>query len=238
MKNRKEIILSVVLLTLFIVLISGLVIDLYPLLKRVISDSGNEEEIVSYIRTFGSKGVVSLVGLQALQSILVFVPSAIIQILAGLCYGILWGSSISLLGFALGNTIIFLGIRQFRKTFELFFTSRVRPPKAKEHFFDLIKIKTMKRPELLVFFGYLIPAVPSGVLPYVFAQSKISFTKYLISMTLASIPSILIWTWLGDSVLKKNYRLIVILVIALLFIFLMSLLFKKRIQLLLRQLTK
>ena len=69
-----------------------------------------------YIIRGGNKGVFSIIGLQALQAILVFVPSAMVQILAGLTYGVLWGSIMSLVGFALGNTVIFLGVKQFRKT--------------------------------------------------------------------------------------------------------------------------
>lgn len=235
MKNKKEILLSATLLAIFIAIIMSLFIDLYPLLKQVMTDSGNEQKLVSAIRSYGSKGVFSIIGLQALQAILVFVPSAMVQILAGLTYGVLWGSIMSLVGFALGNTVIFLGVKQFRKTVELFFPTRLKESKKKHGWLDFAKIKTMKRPEIFVFFSYLVPGVPNGLLPYVFAQSTISLPKFIGSLTLASVPSTIMWTWLGDSVLKKNYTLIAIIVALFVLIFLISLIFKKQIQTQLKQ---
>lgn len=230
MKNRKEVVLSIILLALFIALILGLFVDLYPLLKQVINDSGNEEKVVSYIHTYGAKGVLSLIGLQALQAILVVVPSAVVEILAGLCYGIWWGTLISLFGYVLGNTVIFLGVRQFKKTFGLFFASRMTQSKKKNKFFDFNKIKEMEKPEWLVFASYVIPGVPNGILPYMFAQTEITLSKYLISMTLASLPSTIMWTWLGDSVLKKNYVIIGIIAAVLVLIVVISFIFKNNIQ--------
>ncbi|WP_314063212.1 VTT domain-containing protein [uncultured Vagococcus sp.] len=238
MKNRKEIVLSIILLALFVVLILGLFVDLYPLLKQVIKDSGNEGKVVSYIHTYGIKGVLSLIGLQALQAILVVVPSAVVEILAGLCYGIWWGTLISLFGYVLGNTIIFLGVRQFKKTFGMFFASRLKESKKKNKFFDFNKIKEMEKPELLVFASYVIPGVPNGILPYMFAQTEITLSRYLISMSLASLPSTIMWTWLGDSVLKKNYAIMGIIAVVVLLILVISLIFKRQIQEKMNQLSK
>lgn len=238
MKNRKEIVLSIILLALFIFLILGLFVDLYPLLKQVINDSGNEGKVVSYLHTYGAKGVLSLVGLQALQAILVVVPSALVEILAGLCYGVWWGSLISLVGYVLGNTLIFLGVRQFKKTFGLFFASRLKQSKKKTKFFDFNKIKEMEKPEWLVLVSYAIPGVPNGVLPYMFAQTEITLGNYLVSMTLASLPSTIIWTWLGDSVLKKNYLIMGIIVAGLVLIVSISVIFRSKIQLKINELSK
>ncbi len=93
----------------------------------------------------------------------------------------------------------------------------------------------MKRPEIFVFFSYLVSGVPNGLLPYVFAQSTIRLPKFIGSLTLASVPSTIMWTWLGDSVLKKNYTLIAIIVALFVLIFLISLIFKKQIQAQLKQ---
>ena len=140
MKYKKEILLSATLLAIFIAIIMSLFIDFYPLLKQVMTDSGNEQKLVSAIRSYGNKGVFSIIGLQALQAILVFVPSAMVQILAGLTYGVLWGSIMSLVGFALGNTVIFLGVKQFRKTVEWFFPTRLKESKKKQAWLDFAKI--------------------------------------------------------------------------------------------------
>lgn len=230
MTNFKKRAFSIFLLSLFCLLILGLFIDLYPLFKQVIKDSGNEQQLVSYIHTYGSKGVLSLIGLQALQVMLMFFPAAAIQVLAGLCYGILAGSLISLTGYILGNILVFLAVRQFKSTFGLFFDKRIKTSTKKNSFFDFNKIKKLKKPQLLVFFLYLIPGIPNGILPYLFAETKITLTTYLISMTLASLPSTLLMTWLGDSVLKKNYLVMAIIAGGTVLILGISLLFKKQIK--------
>lgn len=236
MTHIKKRALSFFLLILFSLLMLGLFFDLYPLFKQVIKDSGNEQQLVSYIHAYGSKGVLSLVGLQALQVIMMFFPAAAIQVLAGLCYGVLWGALISLAGYILGNVLVFIGVRQFKQTFPLFFDDPIKKSK-KISFFDLKSIKTMKQPQVLVFFLYLIPGIPNGILPYLFAETKIKLRTYLVSMSLASIPSTLLMTWLGESVVKQNPHLIVLISLLVVLLLGISLCFRKQIKLKIQRLT-
>ena len=91
-------------------LIAIMVVDLLPLLKQVAANAGDESKIVEYISSYGFKGVPILIGLQALQVITAVIPSAAIQVLTGLCYGVWWGTLINLVGCVLGNLIIFVAM--------------------------------------------------------------------------------------------------------------------------------
>ena len=88
--------------------------DLFPLLREVATHTKDETAAVQYVDAHGMKGVPILVGLQALQTILAVIPSAAIQILTGLCYGIWWGTLINIAGCALGNSIVFLTMAALR----------------------------------------------------------------------------------------------------------------------------
>ena len=87
-----------------------MVVDLLPLLRQVAANAGDESKIVKYIASYGFKGVPILIGLQALQVITAVIPSAAIQLLTGLCYGVWWGTLINLVGCVLGNLIIFVAM--------------------------------------------------------------------------------------------------------------------------------
>lgn len=132
------------------------------------------------------------------------------------------------MGFVMGNLLVFVIARQFSKTFEPFLHRKTQAPKKK--MFSVQRLNQMKHPEYLAFFSYLIPGIPNGVLPYVFAASNITFGRYLLSITAASVPSIFLWTWLGERLSKGDYGTAIILAALLAAVVVVILIFKKKIM--------
>lgn len=209
-------------------LIAVMVIDLIPLLKQVLSDTHDETKMIDYINAYGAKGVPILAGLQALQVMLTVIPAAAIQVLAGLCYGIWYGAVICIIGGIVGNMIVFIVLRQVRSAFSALFKERSAKIK-KERFLSVNTLNRLKHPEYISFFFYLIPGIPNGILPYIFAQTHISIGKYLLSVSAASIPSVLLCTWLGERISKGDYRTAVILAAVFIVILIIVLIFRKKI---------
>ena len=136
--------------------------------------------------------------LQALQVITTIFPSAAVQILAGLTYGIFYGMLICLAGYMLGNTMVFVFVRQIDKTFEFTvpkLSKRVSKPK-----WDFSFISDSSNAALVAFTLFLMPGIPNGILPYIFAKTKISLPRYLLSILLAGAPSILLCSLVGERI--------------------------------------
>ena len=72
-----------------------------------------------------------------------------------------------------------------------------------------------KNPALLAFLLFLIPGVPNGILPYVFAKTKITLPRYLLSVVAAMTPNILVSSAVGDLITAGDYLPAIIITIIL-----------------------
>lgn len=201
--NSKKNVFTIAALVIILFLVVMLAFDLFPLFKATITHLDNESEMVNYIQHYGIKGAPIIAGLQTLQVFVPFFPAAAVQLLAGLCYGVWLGTLICLVGYVAGNLMVFVLVRQFRKNLDPFFENRKKGKHSS--FLDLEKIKQMKDPYFTSFMLYLIPGIPNGLLPYVFAQTDITFPQFLLSITAASVPSMLLCTLIGDLINSRNY---------------------------------
>ena len=167
-------------------------------MERVVTHITDEKAVIADIQSYKIKGVLILIALQALQIITAIFPAAAIQVLAGLTYGIFYGMFICLAGYVLGNTIIFILVRQFDiNFFPLKANPAKKPHKSKWDFSFLRKADNAAR---MAFILYLIPGIPNAILPYIFAKTKISLPRYLLIIVLAGAPSILLCSLVGERI--------------------------------------
>lgn len=178
-----------------------MVADLLPLLREVVANVGDETELVHYIDSYGAKGVPILMGLQALQIVLAVIPSAAIQVLTGLCYGAWWGTLINIAGSIAGNLLVFVCMRQL-KTLIAPFAEKLNKSKIG---LGAEKLSQIRRPELLAFSFFLIPGIPNGIMPYIFAKTNITLWQYIVAIAAGSVPSTFICTFLGDRLSHGSY---------------------------------
>ncbi|MFV0412299.1 MAG: TVP38/TMEM64 family protein [Oscillospiraceae bacterium] len=202
MKNKKRAVLFAAACGLFILLLALLVADLIPLIRQLAANTKDESAMIDYIKAYGTRGVPLLAGLQALAVVVPFIPSLVVQILAGLCYGILYGGAICLVGFAAMHSLLFYGARQFGSMFGgLFGARRGRVSKSMEGW-----LKKIKNPALAVFLLYLVPFVPNSMLPFLFAKSGLPFRRYFLAMAGATFPAIVVYCWLGERLGRGDYK--------------------------------
>lgn len=233
MKEKKNWLVPVLLLAVMLLFIVALLIDLIPILVQVVKDHSDESRMVSYIDAYGSKGMFLIIGLQALQVIVAFIPAAIIQVLAGLCYGVWGGAALCIVGYILGNVVVFVALRQFGQVLGPLFPRKSKPKKvasSKQKKFSLQRITQMEHPQRAAFLLYLIPGIPNGILPYLFARSKITFLQYLVAVVSASVPSVLLCTWLGERLSKGDWLSAILIAVAVVALAGIALLFKNKIM--------
>lgn len=192
--------LSLLAALLIIAAIIILTINLLPLLKTVSDHISDDEALAREIREYGFKGVVIMSGLQVLQIITIVFPSAAIQILAGLSYGIFNGLVICIAGYVVADTLIFILVRRLGATFDF----HIAKPKWRIRLDESI-LKNADSFGWIAFMMYLIPGIPNGILPYIFARSSIPLPRFLLLNIVALSPSILMCSIVGERIAKGDY---------------------------------
>lgn len=218
-KGDSKSIIFIFPLIIFLILFAVLCIDLIPVFKKVMENGQNESVMVNYIESYGVKGIFIIMFLQIFQVFSAVLPAMPVQILAGLCYGIGYGSVISIIGYTLGHMIIFIIARKLGSA--LMNLNQTR----KFNF-----VGKSKNPKLLAFLLYVIPGIPNGILPYIFSKSDITPREFLLSVTLASIPGILISTVLGSRLSKGDFLTSVLLLLLCVIIIILVVVFKAKIN--------
>jgi len=206
-------------------LIAVMIVDLLPLLKQVVANTSDESKIVEYINSYGFKGVPILVGLQALQVITAVIPSAAIQLLTGLCYGVWWGTLINLAGCMLGNMLVFVAMRQL-KSLAAPLVDRISQKKS---VVSLEKLQKIKNPQVLAYSFFLIPGIPNGIMPYIFSRTSITLGQYLLANFAGSLPSTFLCTFCGDRISTGNYTTAIIVGAATVVVAVVLICFKNKI---------
>jgi uncharacterized membrane protein YdjX (TVP38/TMEM64 family) len=222
MHDKRDFIISLITLATIVGLIVLLCVMLIPILADIFNGQGGRNAI-EIIHSHGIRGVPILACLQALQVITTVVPSLLIQIPAGLVYGTWAGLTICLIGSILGNMIVFTALRQFSTTIDHIFPKRrkkreekARRPRKKGRlpfFLNPESLNRMPHPELVAFYVYLIPVIPNGVLPHIFARTKVSFWRYLVAVTAGNAPSTLVCTIVGDRLAHGDWRGAVVIIL-------------------------
>jgi len=226
--NKQNLVNLIILIIVFFIFIA-MIIQLFPLLEDVIKDREDEAGLVEVVDALGWRGPLSLIGLAALQVVFPIVPAVAIGILTGLTYGVFWGMAIFLGGIAIGNIFVIFAMR---KLTVIFANRKNKKPKEdkKEHSGLLSKenLEKINKPEVVAFFLFMIPFI-SGAGPYLFAGTKANIWKYTAAVVAGSIPTAILYVFLGDRISQGSHLTAIItgatLVVALVFI----LIFRKKI---------
>jgi len=202
---QKKRLISLLVAALVLIGIMILVINLLPLLKTISDHISDDEVLASEIREYGFKGVAIMAGLQIIQIITIVFPSAAVQILAGLTYGILNGLVISLAGYVIADTLIFILVRRLGATFDFHLTKSKWRKRLDESI-----LKNADSFGWIAFMMYLIPGIPNGILPYIFARSDLPLSRFLMLNVIALSPSILMCSIVGERIAKGDYTTAII----------------------------
>ena len=222
---EKHRVLKLIFMAASLALVVVMGVLLYPLVKEVITNVSDESNIVDFVEAYGARGVPVLIGLSALQIIVPFIPAPAVGVLTGLCYGIFWGPVIYIAGCVLGNLFVFVFVRQLSGMFP----HLKHGDKPKNKFLSKEKIEKLKHPELLAFACFVIPG-PSSMVPYIFAETKVSLPKYLLAVVAGMLPSALVYVFLGDKISSGNYTTAIIGAVVVVVAVVVLLVFRKKIM--------
>lgn len=164
---------------------------LVPYVKMEMANDldGAKELLVSK----GVLGFLTVVLVEALQMVVVFIPAEFIQISSGMSYPFYIALLLCDLGVCLGATIIFILVRVFRFT-----SSAAERGEAK---IDRITAgrKRDRGTVLLLYFLFIMPIIPFGAICYYGSRRKLGYGKYIRTVATGVIPSIITSNVMGAA---------------------------------------
>ena len=189
-----KIFLTIIVLSLFL----GIIIYLFPIMKDLSTLEG-QIAFKEKVENSGIFGMLSLFGLQVAQIFLIIVPGEPIEILAGMCYGSLWGTVFIMVSAFIISTTIFLLVRKFGRKFVYDFCDKSKVEKIE----NSKVFQNPKKIEFIMLILFLIPGTPKDLLVYVAGLLPIKPLKFIIISTFARFPSVITSTLAGENVAKR-----------------------------------
>ncbi len=205
-KNNKVKIFKIILTIMVLILIIGIIAYLFPVMKNLSSLEG-QVAFKQKVEDSGILGMLSLFGLQVAQIFLIIVPGEPIEILAGMCYGGLWGTVFIMISAFIISTTIFLLVRKFGKKFVYSFCSEEKVKKIE----NSKLFNNPKKIEMIMLILFLIPGTPKDLLVYIAGLLPIKPLKFILISSIARFPSVISSTLAGENLAVGDWKMSIIL---------------------------
>lgn len=209
-KNKVKI-FKIILTILVVAIFIGITIYLFPVIRNISTPEG-QAAFKEKIETSGVWGLLSLFGLQLAQIFLIIVPGEPIEILAGMCYGGLWGTIFIMVSAGIISTVIFLLVRKFGKKFVCEFCD----PKKVEKIENNKLFKNPRKIEIIMMILFFIPGTPKDLLVYIAGLLPIKPIRFILISTFARFPSVITSTLAGENLAIGNWQMSIVLYSAIL----------------------
>lgn len=206
MIKKKAKIFKFTMLIVAILLIIGIIIYLFPVMKNLSTHEG-QLAFKSRIEESGILGFLILLGLQIAQIFLVILPGEPLEILAGMCYGAIGGAIFIFFSVALTTTIIFLLVRKFGRKF-------IEQSFDKEKIDKIEKSKIFKNPkkiEYIMIILFIIPGTPKDLLLYIAGLLPIKPLRFILISTFVRFPSVISSTIAGEHLSLGNWKMSILI---------------------------
>lgn len=199
-QKRKQKIIKILILLVVIAIFVGLIIYFLPLMKEISTREG-QIAFKEKIDSLGIKGVFILFILQIAQIILVFLPGEPLEMLAGMCYGPVWGSVFIFVSVFITTTIIYLLVKKYGRIY-------IYRSFKKEKIDKIENSKAFKNPktvETVLAILFIIPGTPKDLLTYIGGLLPISYVRFILIATIARFPSVISSTIAGSSLASGEF---------------------------------
>ncbi len=175
------------------------------------------------MESFGIWAPVYFVGLQIIQVVIFVIPGEIVQVAGGYLFGVVWGSTLSLIGIAVGALIDFGVARALGRRFVVDLFGPLRLEKIDG---------LLNSPKGLgaLFLLFLIPGLPKDSLCFVGGLSRIRLLPFLAISMSARLPGIIGSVVMGDALSAGRRVLFIVIAVVASILFILGILFKDRVH--------
>lgn len=209
MKKQKVKIFKLTMTILAIAIIVGIIIYMFPVMRELSTKEG-QLAFKEKVSSSGILGLLMLFALQVAQIFLIIIPGEPIEILAGMCYGPIWGTVFIMASAGIISTIIFFLVRKYGKRFVYNFCDKEKVAKIENS-------KLFKNPnkiEMIMFILFLLPGTPKDLLVYIAGLLPINPVKFVLISVFARFPSVISSTLAGANLAVGDWKKSIIMYLA------------------------
>lgn len=181
------VVILAIIIFLFALFMKDIMIPLFRMQMNNDLDGASE-----LLRNTGIFGGMSVILIEALQMIIIFVSAEFIQIASGLSYPIYISLPLCDIGICLGATIIFMLVRVFKFNSSTYEKNRGMIDKIASNAKD-------RNVVILLYLLFFMPFIPFGAICYYGASTKISYGKYMLTVSTSAIPSVVVSVLIGQA---------------------------------------
>lgn len=156
------------------------------------------EAVRAYVADHAVLSRLAMVGINALQVLLAFLPGEPVELASGYAFGFWEGTLLCLVASAVASTAIFAAVRAWGwRVVGLFFD--------RGHLERFGWLKNVRKLELVMLIVFLIPGTPKDFLTYFAGLTRMRYLPVLAITTLGRIPSIVTSTMAASAFGDGNY---------------------------------
>lgn len=204
-KINKAKMLKLIALILIVAILLIATIYMIPIIKEINTPKG-QAQFKEKITQSGIIGVLILFGLELAQVILAILPGEPIEILAGICFGPIWGTIFLMISVFIVTCIIYFLVKKYGRNFIYEFF-----PKEKVNKLENSKLfKDHKKIEMVMIILFLIPGTPKDLLVYIGGLLPIKSSRFIAISTLLRFPSIISSTIAGDNIIEGQWKVAIL----------------------------
>ncbi len=203
MKKKK--IVNFIVLAMVIAIFVLAIIYLAPIMKDISTKEG-QIAFKEKIESLGILGFLMLFGLELAQIFFVVIPGEPLEVLAGMCYGIIGGTIFITASVFIITVLIFFTVKKFGRKF-------VEESFGKEKIDKIENSKILKNPkkiEIIMTILFFIPGTPKDLLVYIGGLLPIKPLRFILISTFARFPSVISSTIAGAGLVTGNIKVSII----------------------------
>ncbi len=193
---KKSDIFKLLGLLLFLALITGIIVLLWPSLS-LLFEGDSVDQVIERIQQQGPLGVLILFGLQFVQIVVAFIPGEVVQAAAGMMYGPLWGTLVILLGCVVSSAVVYELVHRLGAPF----VHAMVDGKYLEKFYEFERSGKLTA---VVFVLFLIPGMPKDVFTYLVPLTDMRMRTFLAITTIGRIPGVVLTTYAVSDIAEGN----------------------------------
>ena len=213
MKKQKVKVFKLTMTILAIAIIVGIIIYMFPVMRKLSTKEG-QLAFKEKVSSSGILGLLMLFALQVAQIFLIIIPGEPIEILAGMCYGPIWGTVFIMVSAGIISTIIFSLVRKYGKRFVYNFCDKEKVAKIENS-------KLFKNPnkiEMIMFILFLLPGTPKDLLAYIAGLLPINPVKFVLISVFARFPSVISSTLAGANLAVGDWKKSIVMYLSIVFV--------------------
>lgn len=209
MEKQKVKVFKLTMTILAIAIIVGIIIYMFPVMRELSTKEG-QLAFKEKVSSSGILGLLMLFALQVAQIFLIIIPGEPIEILAGMCYGPIWGTVFIMVSAGIISTIIFFLVRKYGKRFVYNFCDKEKVAKIENS-------KLFKNPnkiEMIMLILFLLPGTPKDLLVYIAGLLPINPVKFVLISVFARFPSVISSTLAGANLAVGDWKKSIVMYLA------------------------